>query len=432
MDIHDNPPLRQSPFRPGRLPSGSGSAGSPMILHVLDHSVPIHSGYSFRTLAILREQRKLGWRTAHLTSWKHTADSAAEEEVDGFHFYRTAAPPQGQPTRPGIREVLLMRALARRLDEVVERERPDILHAHSPVLNAIPALWVGRRRGLPVVYEIRAFWEDAAVSHGTMAAGGLAYRLSRCLETFAMQRAGHVTTICEGLRQDMLARGIPARRVTVVPNAVDIDKFAMGGRRSEALACELGLGGCFVLGFLGSFYGYEGLHILLDALPRILSAQPRTRLLLVGGGPAEQALRDQTARLGIGDKVVFVGRVPQAAIQSYYHLVDLLVFPRNSMRLTELVTPLKPLEAMAQGQVVAASNVGGHRELIEDGRTGFLFPPDDSGALARAVLAIAARQGQWEDIRRCARRFVETERNWTRSVDNYRQAYRAAGAMVDH
>ena len=135
------------------------------ILHVLDHSIPLHSGYTFRTAAILREQRKLGWETFHLTSPKHTAPSAAEETVDGLSFFRTPAPTG--PRLPGLAEVALMKATQTRLLDVAQRVRPHLLHAHSPVLNAIPALRVGRQLGIPVVYEVRAFWEDAAVDHGT-------------------------------------------------------------------------------------------------------------------------------------------------------------------------------------------------------------------------------------------------------------------------
>src|SRR5262245_37451525 len=169
------------------------------ILHILDHSIPLHSGYTFRTLSILREQRKLGWKTFHLTTPKQLGCTSEEEAVDGWHFFRTPAHAHGGAV-PLVGELALMRHVEHRLDDVVRRVRPHILHAHSPVLNAIPALRVGRRLGLPVVYEVRAFWEDAAVDHGTTQEGSLRYRLTRGLETYALKRADHVTTICEGLR----------------------------------------------------------------------------------------------------------------------------------------------------------------------------------------------------------------------------------------
>src|SRR5258707_1182948 len=126
------------------------------ILHLLDHSIPLHSGYTFRTLSILKEQRALGWDTFHLTTPKHGGGSAAEEEIDGWHFFRTTGSTAGSPFA-GLQELGLMRRVEKRLLEVVDRIKPDVLHAHSPVLNAIPALRVGKKRGLPVVYEVRAF-----------------------------------------------------------------------------------------------------------------------------------------------------------------------------------------------------------------------------------------------------------------------------------
>lgn len=397
------------------------------VLHVLDHSVPLHSGYTFRTLAILREQRKFGWQTFHLTSPKHTATQAPEETVDGWHFYRTPAPDSGARL-PGLGEIALMRQLERRLTEVAEAVKPQILHAHSPVLNAIPALRVGKRLGIPVVYEVRAFWEDAAVDHGTTTEGSLRYRLTRRLETRALRQAQHVFTICEGLRGDIAARGIPANKITVIPNAVDIDSFEPGGLPDEALRTRLGLGGATVVGFIGSFYAYEGLDLLLDALPALLQRCPELRVLLVGGGPQDEALRQQTQRLGLADKVVFTGRVPHAEVQRYYDLVDVLAYPRHSMRLTELVTPLKPLEAMAQGRLLVASDVGGHRELIRHGETGWLFKAGSTDALAGAVGQLLARRDQWPNLRRAGREFVERERNWPASVGRGRKVFERLAA----
>ena len=404
------------------------------ILHVLDHSIPLHSGYAFRTRAILREQRRLGWETFQLTSPKHAVPCPAEEDVDGLHFYRTAGLDGITRRIAGVRELTLMRATRKRLDEVVRSVRPDVIHAHSPVLNAIPALKVGRRFGIPVVYEVRAFWEDAATDHGTSREWGLRYRLTRALETFALSRADAVTTICEGLRAEMVARGIPADKVTVIPNAVDIEKFSGTRAADDALRLKLGLDDAVVLGFIGSFYGYEGLSLLIDALAGIRAVNPRVRVLLVGGGPQEAALKERAAASGLSESVVFTGRVPHQDVERYYDLVDVLVYPRLSMRLTELVTPLKPLEAMAQGRLIAASDVGGHRELITDGVTGVLFRANSAEALAARVLALLDSRDRWGELRASARRFVESERNWALSVARYRGIYQrlAGGAEVAH
>src|SRR5262245_42469187 len=182
-----------------------------------------------------------------------------------------------------------MRNTARRLASVARIVRPDVLHAHSPALNAIPALWVARRLGIPVVYEVRAFWEDAAVDHGTEREWGVRYRMTRALETWALRRVDAVTTICEGLRNEIVGRGISAG-VTVIPNAVDINGFTAGGVPDAELRRRLGLDGATVLGFIGSFYGYEGLSILLQALQKLLAQGEKVRVLLVGGGREEADL----------------------------------------------------------------------------------------------------------------------------------------------
>jgi len=393
------------------------------ILHILDHSLPLHSGYTFRTLSILREQRRVGWETSHLTGPKQGSGDRVEETVDDWHFFRTPPSSALLGGLPAAAELAMMNVLAHRLEAVARQVRPHLLHAHSPVLNAIPALRVGRRLGLPVLYEVRAFWEDAAVDHGRTQEGAPRYRLSRALETYALKRADAVTTICEGLRSDIIARGIDPQKVTVVPNAVDVEKFVIGREPDVTLRRQLQLEDAIVLGFIGSFYAYEGLTVLLEALPKILAVEPRARLLLVGGGPQEGYLKQRAAAMSLEDKVRFAGRVPHSEVERYYDLIDVLVYPRLSMRLTELVTPLKPLEAMAQGRLLAASDVGGHRELIRDRETGVLFRAGDVDALAGTVLELLADSRRWPQLRAGARRFVETERNWTSSVARYRQPY---------
>jgi len=400
------------------------------VLHVLDHSIPLHSGYSFRTLAILEQQRLRGWETIHLTTPKHHLPVPPKEEVDGWTFYRTPDPPSFLAGFPGGSEVALVRGVARRLAEVAGETRPDLLHAHSPVLNALPTLWVARRLRLPVVYEVRAFWEDAAVSHGTGRPEDLRYRLGRALETFALRRSNAVTTICEGLRRDIIRRGIAPEKVTVIPNAVDAAHFSGPQPPDKDLAERLGVAGRVVLGFFGSFYRYEGLHTLLRAVPALAEKNPAIRILLVGGGFEAKNLKQDAAQLGIADKVVFVGRVPHGDIQKYYDLADILIYPRISIRLTELVTPLKPLEAMAQERIVLASDIGGHRELIRNDVTGYLFPPDDPAALAARVLDVLDRRADWPATRARALAFVRNERSWPISVARYEQVYARALSSV--
>ena len=393
------------------------------VLHVLDHSIPLHSGYTFRTLAILREQRRLGWQTLQLTTPKQGAGSALEETVDGLKLYRT-------PSEPGTGLLAQMRLTAARIAQVVQQDKPDLIHAHSPVLNALPALWVrllqSRSQRLPVVYEMRASWEDAAVDHGTTTEGSARYRFSRALETFALQRADQITTICEGLRNDISSRGIAGDKITVIPNAVDVGSFRFGVPPDEALQQRLGLQGATVIGFAGSFYGYEGLHLLIEAVRLMCPRHPKLRLLLVGGGPQEAALKAQVAKNGLQDTVIFTGRVPHDQVQRYYELIDVLAYPRLPIRLTELVTPLKPLEAMAQGRVFVASNVGGHRELVRHGETGYLCPAGDAAALEHGLEAALAQREHWPRIKAQARRFVEVERTWAASVARYKGVYERA------
>lgn len=401
------------------------------ILHVFDHSLPLHSGYTFRSANILRGQRRLGWETFHLTSPKQGRVEQEEETVDDLHFSRTPVPGGWASRLPFLNQWAFMRATELRLLELAQRLKPDLLHAHSPVLNAYPALHVGRQLGIPVVYEIRAFWEDAAVDHGTQSEWGPRYRLTRALETRAVRQASQIVTICGGLRGDLVARGIPLDKIGVVPNAVDIEQFSRGGEPDQALKARLGLSDSRVIGFLGSFYAYEGLDLLIAALPLILKQAPDVKLLLVGGGPQEANLKAQAAALNVADQVVFVGRVPHIEVNRYYDLVDLLAYPRHAMRLTDLVTPLKPLEAMAQGRLLIASDVGGHQELIEDGHTGVLFRAGDVDDLTDKALAALNLPDGGNTLRANGRRFVECERNWAKSIANYQSIYaHALGRVV--
>ncbi len=395
------------------------------ILHLLDHGLPLHSGYTFRTRAILSAQMRRGHEVAAVTGTRHGDARVPRETIDGIDFYRTNHRPVLPPPLGELAEIA---AFARRIAQVVDEFRPDVLHAHSPVLDALAGLLVSKRRGIPLVYEIRAFWEDASVGNGTGREGSARYRATRALETFAVRRAAGVAVICDGLRGDLIARGIDADKIIVSPNGVDLTLFGEPPARDPVLAADLGLTD-ETIGFVGSFYDYEGLDHLIAAMPALVARRPNLRLLLVGGGPVEGARRAQAAASSARHAIRFVGRVPHGEVERYYGCIDLLVYPRRHMRLTDLVTPLKPLEAMAQRRLVAASDVGGHRELIRDGITGTLFAPDDPAALAVAVAGVFADRTGWDARRAAGRSFVEAERDWATNVARYDSVYQKVTAQ---
>jgi PEP-CTERM/exosortase A-associated glycosyltransferase len=397
------------------------------ILHILDHSVPLFSGYSFRSRSIIHAQRTLGLTPVVLTSPKHESAADGMEEIEGIRYYRTESLATG-PMRsvPFARELNLMARLARRIEAVARQERVELIHSHSPLLNGLPALWTARRLKIPLVYEARAFWEDAAVDHGTFTEGSFRYRVSRALETYLFRHADRVVTICDAMRLELRDRGVCTDRVVVVPNGVNVDEF-LPAPRSEMLAQRLGLNGGPVLGFIGSFYRYEGLRFLVEAFPKIRAQLPNANLMLVGGGEEEEALKTLAAGK---DGIIFTGRVPHREIGDYYSLVDVFVCPRLRMRLTELVTPLKPLESMAMGKAVLASDVGGHRELIEDGKTGLMFAAENPEDFVKQTLRLARDPVLRAALGEAGQRFVINQRSWSHLAQRYLEIYpEALGAI---
>ena len=389
------------------------------ILHVLDHSLPVQSGYSFRSAAIVREQRRLGWDTIHVTGPKHGRHAAPLEDHQGLLFHRTAELRGIAAGLPVVDQMAVVRSLRRRLKELVRSERPDIIQAHSPCLNGLAALGLG----VPFVYELRSSWEDAAVSSGMTTEGSLRYRASRWLETQVLLKADAVTTICEGLRADVISRGVAAGRVTIIPNSVDAESFANRRCSDIDMRARYGLHGKCVVGFVGSFFAWEGLVLLVESLPLMLQHRPDMRLLLVGAGADEPAVRAAVERLGMHEHVVFTGQIPHAEVGALYDAIDVLAYPRLPMRLTDMVTPLKPLEAMAMSKVFVASDVGGHRELVQDGVTGVLFRAGDPHELASAILKVAGDEQLRRRLATDGLRHVREERTWARAVRGYEPVY---------
>jgi PEP-CTERM/exosortase A-associated glycosyltransferase len=392
------------------------------ILHVFDYSIPLHSGYTFRSRAILNNQRLHGLETLHITSSKHKVDQFnASEEVDGLTFFRT--PDGALANLPLFNQLDVVLGLVPQITRLVKEYKPDVIHAHSPCLTGVAALRVGKKLGVPVVYECRAFWEDAAVDQGKSKENDIRYRLTRRLESYVFKNADAVFCISQGLKDDIEQRGLGIKHLNLAPNAVDLAQFDQIHERDSALEASLGYQGKKVIGFIGSFYAYEGVDLVIKAMPDILRKVPNAVLMLVGGGIEESNLKALVKSSHLEESVKFVGRVPHSEVSKYASLVDAFVFARTSIRLTNLVTPLKPLEAMAQGRLVVASDVGGHKELIENGKTGYLFKADDPVALTQAVTNALTDEVKAKEMIIAGRKFVETERSWRAVSARYLPIY---------
>jgi glycosyltransferase involved in cell wall biosynthesis len=409
---------------------GRGTPGR--VLHIVNDALPTTSaGYTIRTHEIALAQQAAGLDPHVVTRCGFPVTQGALDgrrlvTLDGIPYHRLL--PWSMPRIPH-KAADLGAAMAGGL---VERLQPGVLHAASNYANATIALTLGQRYGLPVVYEVRGFWEDTWLSRhpdGEDLARSELYRRNRDLETQCMLAADLVVTLGEAMRDEITARGVPAEKVIIVPNAVS-EEFLRPLPDPGALRNELGIKpGEHVVGVVSSLVPHEGIGTLLVAAQRLRERGLPVRVLIVGDGPERAALRRQATGLGLGEAAIFTGRVPPAKVREYHALLDVFVVPRTPDRVCQLVTPLKPVEAMASGLCVVTSEVKALAEIIKPDVTGALTIPQDPVALADSLELLVCSP----DIRRKlgdnAREWVARDRTWTHNAARYRDAYARLGAI---
>lgn len=388
------------------------------ILHILDHFLPYHSGYVYRSLSIFDNLKKKGIEQILLTSAKHKKYEKFDEVIEGYKVYHTRLGKTVFNKLPFFKEFYEMKALYDNINLISKLDRFDIIHAHSPVLNGLPGLIFSKQNNIPILYDIRAFWEDASVSLGKISENSFYYKIIRLLETFVTKKVDKVSVICNGLKQDLISRGILAEKISIHPNGVDkiLDDNLV--KKCQPISSHN-----FTIGYIGSFYKYEGLDLLIDVMSKLRDSNGNFRCMLVGGYDEENNLKKCVKMLNLQDKVIFTGPVPHNEISTYYDKMDLLVYPRKRQRLTELVTPLKPLEAMSYGKVVLASDVGGHKELINHEKDGILFKADNKDDFLTKIKDIANQKYDLENMRYNSITKLKTTRNWETIVSGYIDIY---------
>ncbi|MFD6953558.1 glycosyltransferase family 4 protein [Nocardiopsis sp. NPDC060348] len=409
-----------------RVAGDPSSPGSGLrVLHLVTNALPhTNAGYTQRTHRIAVAQREAGMDVHVATRagyplTKGVPDPRTLVRLDGVSYHRlipwTAPADSARELEAGVR---LASAL-------VETVRPHVLHAASNHHNARLALELGRRFGLPVVYEVRGFLEESWLSRDpSRSVDDAFYRAERASETECMLSADLVVTLGEAMRADIEARGVARERLLVVPNAVDAS-FLEPLPPGEGVRRELGIGAEeFVVGTTTSCFGYEGLDVLLEAVALMRERGESAHALVVGDGPELPALRARAASLGLEGAAHFPGRVPADRVRAHHAALDVFAVPRRDERVCRLVTPLKPVEAMAGGLPVVASDLPALREIVEPGVTGELIPAGESACLADVLTKLAYSREKRASYGRAGRSLVGADRTWTEAAYRYNQAYR--------
>ena len=397
------------------------------ILHVLEKSLPDTGGYTIRARAIIENQIKLGMQVVVVTSPLMPPEmvKGEVETLFGVKHYRTNSipVPASARTRIGryITRALMLYRYRKELTRIVADEKPDVIHAHSSYLNALAAVPAARRFNLPLVYEVRTLWGESAVVEDGLRVNSWRYRMVWRLELSAMRNATAVIPIAEGIRDELVRKGVPASKMTVVGNGVDSARF-VARERDAALAGKHGLDGKFVVGFIGSMRRLEGLSTLVQAFASARARRADIALVIVGDGPDKPDLEVLAKKLGVAD-VLFTGNVPHDQVGAWYSVMDVLVYPRIRATINERVTPLKPLEAMALGKVCVASDVGGLKELVADGETGVIFEAGNHEALADVLEGLMNDRPRLAKLARQGAEFVRRERDWSAIIPRTRDLY---------
>ena len=331
-----------------------------------------------------------------------------------------------QPGPSWLEEKILFRHFERRILEVAEQENPQVIHAHTPYRVGLPAMRAARKLDIPFVYEMRGMWEETAVANGRWKPWGPAYKRFRHLETKVLRKADAVICISETLRSEAISRGVDPELITLVPNAVSLSRFE--GEDSELLPqARSALGESAVVGYIGSLRDIEGVDQTAEAVATLIAKGIDVKLFVLSSEAGQGELQAHCDRLGIGEHTLIMGPVPHEQVTPFYDLIDVFVVSRPDTRVTRLVTPLKPFEAMQRGRALVMSDLPALAEIVEDGVTGLLYPADDIESLSNTIHSLVVNDEHRSKLGAAAKAWVEENRTWSAVILNASDAYQIAG-----
>ena len=389
------------------------------ILYLLHNTLPFHSGgYATRAHGlmegtnssekfIMQGVSRLGYPKdiLKLSSDEHIEN---QEEIDGIMYHRL----KSDTRRGNTTYYNYIKEYGEAVVELAKREKPFAIHAASNLYNGLACVYAAKKLGIKSIYEIRGLWEITRISREPEWLDTDMYKFNADMETIAALNSDVVITITEALKNEMISRGVPADKIKVLPNGVVSDRFKPLVKNNE-LAKKLNLEDKTVIGFIGSFVQYEGLNYLVDAV-KILVDRGITNLglLMVGDGAVWEETKERVSKLNLDEYFVFTGRVPHEEVEEYYSLVDIAPFPRKGLPVCEMVSPLKPFEAMAMEKAVLSSNVAALEEIVKDGYNGLLFEKDNVEDFADKLEILINDDELRAKLGKQAREWVIKERDW--------------------
>lgn len=397
------------------------------LCYLLHNSLPHSSGgYATRSHGLAAAVAALGWDVRPITRpgfpydvilEPSSKEVATEEKVDGISYRRLF-----EPSRRGIPPSRYMELAAGVLERELQRLRPEVVVAASNHLTALPGLIAARRLGIPFFYEVRGLWEVTRLSREPEFAHSINFWIQKSLEAGVACRADGVFTLTEAMREELKLRGVPGDKIKLLPNCCDTRRF-QPRERDNALRVQLGIPADVpVIGYVGTFVSYEGLEDLTAACGLLKRRGVSFRLLLVGNedasgsgrGAITEVIHQAARREGFADWVIMPGRVSHELVPNYYSLIDITPFPRKPLPVCEMVSPIKPLEAMAMGKAVVVSDVRALNEMVQEGETGLLFQKGNVEDLADKLQLLLADPKTRERLGEKGRLWVKKERSWAR------------------
>ncbi|MGO2558419.1 glycosyltransferase [Brachybacterium sp.] len=388
------------------------------VFYLLHNSLPHNSaGYATRTHGLLSELNRIGWNVDGVTRLGYPYDMPGKAElpdvplhdvVGNVDYRRLLTGRQVEKKNPLF---FYTERYSKALLDLAKQERPAIIHAASNHWNGLTAVKTARQLGLPSIYEVRGLWEVTRGSRNPEWAQSNMFKYIARMEADAAKGATRVFAITEALREEMISRGVDGDKIRIVPNGVDTSRFTPIPR-DEELASHLGVGGKTVIGYVGSVLDYEGIELMLEAAEVLNRTREDFHVLIVGDGAELERFQHYVEEHELEHVVTFTGRVPHEDVERYYSLIDITPFPRLPLPVCEMVSPLKPFEAMAMGKAVIASDVAALKEIVTPGVNGYLHEKGSAESLIEQLTRLLDDPEHTRQLGGQAREWVVANRDW--------------------